>query len=65
MHHIHTDFVPTLVLKNLQSRSMKGYIYTSAVWEIFDLTVVVDDAGNKTKKVICNLFEGVTLAYSG
>ena len=38
---------------------------TSAVWEFFELTEVVDDAGKKHKKAICKLCEGVTLAYAG
>ena len=47
------------------SISMLTKRHTSAVWEFFELTEVVDDAGKKHKKVICKLYEGVTLAYAG
>ena len=47
------------------SISMSTKRRTSAVWEFFELTEVVDDAGKKHKKAICKLCERVTLAYAG
>ena len=47
------------------STSMSTKRRTSAVWEFFELTEGVDDAGKKPKKAICKLCEGVTLAYAG
>ena len=38
---------------------------TSAVWEFFELTEVVDDAGKKTQEKRYASSEGATLAHAG
>ena len=61
----HAQYIHNCSSALAMSISMSTKRRTSAVWEFFELTEVVDDAGKKHKKAICKLCEGVTLAYAG
>ena len=61
----HAQYIHNCSSALAMSISMWTKRRTSAVWEFFELTEVVDDAEKKHKKAICKLCEGAILAYAG